>query len=206
MNMQFVNARQQYNNYNKLQYPNNNLIPFTRRLPTQISNSQSEVKTQPQTVSKNDPKKIKWGRPTWFLFHTLADKIKYDQFPILKNELINNIVLICKNLPCPTCASHASDYMSKINLNAIRTKDDLKNMLFKFHNDVNTRTGSPQFSYDELNDKYSNAVTINIIQNFFVHFQTKSFNVTEIANNMHRSMAIDSLKKWLLLNISNFNP
>jgi hypothetical protein len=154
---------------------------------------------------KNDPKKIKWGPPTWYLFHTLAHKVKDEQFSFIKTELFQNIVLICRNLPCPTCAAHATDYMSKVNPKTIKTKDDLKNLLFQFHNEVNSRTGTPHFSYNELNDKYDSAVTMNIIQNFFVYFKDGSFNVTAIANSMHRDRITSQFKEWLKTNIYYFN-
>ena len=38
-------------------------------------------------------------------------------------------------------------------------------MLFEFHNNVNARTNSPQFSYDELLSKYKQANFVNIVNN-----------------------------------------
>jgi len=164
------------------------------------------IKLEPEIIPiQNDSKRIKWGPPTWFLFHTLAHKIKEDSFNKIKNDFLANIISICKNLPCPKCADHASEYINKININAINSKDDLKNMLFSFHNEVNQRTGSPQFSYAELNDKYSKAVTINIIQNFFIFFQDKTFNVSTITNSMHRGRLINVLKTWFTNNLIHFD-
>ena len=203
--MQFVNSRKQYN----MNKPTNlipTLLPINRRFSSYRPTPPPEIKPQVVSTPKNDPKKIKWGAPTWYLFHTLACKVKDESFLLVKNDLIHNIILICKNLPCPKCATHASEYMSKINPNAIRSKDDLKNMLFTFHNDVNIRTGAPLFSYDELDDKYSKAITINVIQAFFVLFQDKTFNVSAIANTMHRTRVIEMLKKWFSQNIQNFDP
>jgi hypothetical protein len=192
MNMQYVNPRnQQYMNINP--QLRRSLMPFVQ---------QSNV---PVNYNQNNPKKIKWGQPTWFLFHTLAEKVKDEHFSFIKNDLFNNIVSICNNLPCPKCTTHASEYMSKVNANSIRSKDDLKKMLFIFHNEVNTRTGAAQFSYEELNDKYSKAITIDIIQNFFVFFNDRSFNVTYITNNMHRARLMESLKNWFMRNIQYFD-
>jgi len=196
--MQFVNPIHSTNNINNV-----SLMPFSSK---RIHNQQSfdEVK-KVNVVPKNDPKKIKWGASTWYLFHTLAHKIKEEHFLTLRVVLINNIISICSNLPCPKCATHASEYMSKININAIQTKDDLKNMLFKFHNDVNSRVGNSQFSYEELNNKYANSNTINIVQNFFVMFQDKTFNVSAIANSMHRTRVISTIKTWMRDNIQYFD-
>jgi hypothetical protein len=217
MNMQFLNPRR--NNMNNQVVNNahvlpNPLLPFSRKQSNQYSTSsiqpQAVIVNTVNTVSKNDPKKndpnkIKWGPPTWYLFHTLAHKIRDDQILFL-NELFQKIVLICSNLPCPTCTTHATKYMKRINPNTIKTKDDLKNLLFQFHNEVNIRTGVPQFPYDELNDKYENAVTNNVIRNFFIHFKNNSFNVSAIANSMHRDRITAGLVHWLNTNIRNFNP
>jgi len=200
MFMQFANPRRSTNNINN----NVSLMPFSSR---RVHNPQpfNDVKTG-IVVPKNDPKKIKWGAPTWYLFHTLAHKVKEEHFLTLRADLINNIISICSNLPCPKCAAHASEYMSKINIYTIRTKEDLKNMLFKFHNDVNSRTGNSQFSYEELNSKYENSIAVNIIQNFFVMFQDKSFNVSAIAISMHRTRVISMIKTWIRDNIQYFDP
>jgi hypothetical protein len=208
MNMQFVNSR--YNPRIQGLNPQTHIamMPFARKNYYQRPVTQPQViqqKEQTQVVPQNNPNKIKWGPPTWFLFHTLAHKIKDEYFSKIKTEFITNIVTICRNLPCPKCADHATEYMSKLNLAAIQTKDDLKNMLFKFHNDVNVRTGSPLFDYNDLNDKYNAAITINIIQNFFVFFKDKSFNVTAIANSMHRERITSALMVWFKNNIQCFD-
>jgi len=199
MFMQFVNPRRSTNNI----INNAPILTFSSK---RLHNPhQFDEVNKLNVVPKNDPKKIKWGAPTWYLFHTLAHKIKEEHFLTLRAVLINNIISICSNLPCPKCATHASEYMSKININAIRTKEDLKNMLFKFHNDVNSRVGNLQFSYEELNNKYANSNTVNIVQNFFVMFQDKSFNVSAIANSMHRTRVITTIKTWIRDNIHYFD-
>ena len=210
MNMQFLNVRinHPYNKNNNSVTVNNAypLMGFSRRNSFQQSFQEQIVKPKEVVpVSQNDPKKIRWGAPTWYLFHTLVYKIKDEHFSRLRIELLNNIIAICRNLPCPKCSMHASEYISRIDVNSIRTKDDFKNLLFKFHNDVNLRTGSPLFSYNELDAKYSTAVTMNIIQNFFIFFQDKTFNVTNIANSMHRERIITKLKEWFKTNINCFD-
>ena len=205
MNMQFVNSRYTMRAQVLNPQPIVSMVPFARKNYNNRPNIQPQ-QVQVQTVPQNNPNKIRWGPPTWFLFHTLAHKIRDEHFSKIKIELLTNIITICRNLPCPKCAEHATDYMSKINIGTIHTKDDLKNMLFKFHNDVNVRTGAPLFEYNDLQNKYNSAVTINIVQNFFVHFKDKSFNVTAIANSMHRERITNSLKEWFQKNIQCFEP
>jgi len=166
-----------------------------------------EVETSPIAVEPpNKPKPMMWGEPTWFLFHTLAQKVKEEYFDLLKNDLFTKIISICSNLPCPTCADHAAAYMSKVNFSAIKTKKDLIDMLFNFHNIVNSQKKYPIFPYSELEPKYTSAVTINIIQNFILHFDTKVYNVQLMANSMRKSRLVSSLKEWFNANIQYFDP
>jgi hypothetical protein len=141
----------------------------------------------------------------WFLFHTLAEKIKEESFHYIRVELLNNIYSICVNLPCPVCSTHAKEYMEKINFNTIRTKEDLKNMLFQFHNNVNLRKNVPLFPREQLDEKYSKAVTINIIQNFINHFSDRYRSHKLIADDLMRSRITIILKKWFSNNINHFH-
>lgn len=152
------------------------------------------------------PKKMKWGEPIWFFFHTLAHKVKEDEFPRIKDELLNIIYNICNNLPCPMCAAHATEYMNKINFKTIATKKDLKDLLFVFHNTVNERKGFPMFLYEDLDKKYNTAITRNIIINFFNTFQVKNNSIHMMANDMYRSRLTVQLKDWFNKNYMCFDP
>jgi len=178
-------------------------IPYKNQLKTMTTTpSNTTITTQTSTPIK----KMKWGEPTWFLFHTLACKVKEEYFQQIKKELLNNIYSICANLPCPTCAQHAMDYMKSINFNTIKTKEDLKNMLFVFHNSINAKKGFTIFQYSDLDDKYSKAVTINIIHNFFHYYSDKHKSIHMIANDLYRSRQIVLLKEWFHKNIQYFDP
>jgi hypothetical protein len=221
--MQFVNSRPNNNlnntfvmNYsvsykkplqnNSLQKPayNNFETPIYNNIqnPTYINEQSIRTITVSPTVPTQ--KKMKWGEPTWFLFHSLAEKVKDEYFQSIRYDLLNTIVIICKNLPCPDCANHASEYMKKVDFNSIRTKQDLKLMLFQFHNVVNQKKQYPLFSINELESKYSNANLANIIQIFMFYFQDKNHSVRMIANDLHRSRIADQLKIWFNDNIYYF--
>lgn len=183
--------------------------PIGHRQPSfpQPSPQPSMRQTSELTPTQEKKKKpMKWGEPTWFLFHTLAEKVKEENFQQIRKELLDVIYTICVNLPCPTCATHATQYMNGINFNTIQTKQQLKDMLFSFHNTVNGRKQYPLFDYSELDAKYSSANTINIIQNFMVHFQDKHSSIHMIANDMHRARIATILKKWFNENIVYFQP
>ena len=117
-----------------------------------------------------------WGPPTWYLFHTLAEKIKDENFNEMKSEIISIVKKICSSLPCPDCASHASQKLGSLNSDAIHSKEDLKNVILSFHNFVNQRLGTGQWNEEQLNEKYRLAKTDTIVQ-FFV--QTWHRNVPQ---------------------------
>lgn len=199
MNLNHINQ----NSNNKRLYVNNMvMMPFSRNASPQIPIKKEEI-TVVIPENKNT-KSMKWGEPTWFFFHTLAEKVKEESFKKIRVELLNIIYTVCVNLPCPTCASHATEYMNNINFNTIQTKDQLKEMLYIFHNSVNKRKNFPLFPRENLDEKYSKANTINIIQNFMMHFSDRHASIHMIANDMHRQRITKKLKDWMNTNIHHF--
>jgi len=167
-------------------------------------NRQVQVQEQGQDQGK-EPKKMKWGEPTWYLFHVLAEKVKDEHFSQIREGLLNTIYSICVNLPCPDCAQHASAYMNGINYKTIQTKEQLKYMLYSFHNTVNIKKEFAVFPISELDNKYSQMNLIQVIYRFMPHFQDKSKSIRMIANDFHRSRLAEQLKQWFNSNISFFD-
>lgn len=165
-----------------------------------IENESTNINAQ----SNPQKKPMKWGEPTWFLFHTLAEKIKPEYFQEIRVELLNLIYTVCSNLPCPNCAKHAIDYLNSVNFNAIYTKEHLQMMLYKFHNEVNQRKKFPEFPFEQLTRKYSCANTVNIIHNFMPHFEDRTGSIRLIADNLHRSRVALQMKAWFNKNIGCF--
>lgn len=116
-----------------------------------------------------------WGNATWYLFHTLAEKINEEYFLEKKKEFFDFISIICKNLPCPDCAEDATIILKNVNFNNIQSKDNLIDFFYQFHNKVNVKLKKPIFEKDDLN-KYKNANTFNIIKNFLYHYFTRDYN------------------------------
>lgn len=192
-----------------VRYVESPLSTFSNRYRNFVLQKAMNEKSNPVEKNIEEPKvekkkPMKWGQPTWFLFHTLAEKIKPEYFPIIRIELLNIIYTICANLPCPDCAKHAIEYINSINFNTIRTKRDLQLMLYNFHNEVNRRKRFPEFPIEELNAKYSLANTVNIIHNFMPYFEDRSGSMRLIADNLHRSRVVLQLKAWFNKNIGCF--
>ena len=181
-----------------------NIPPMPIVLPPTRTITRNVVE-QPAPTDTTKPKKMKWGEPTWYLFHALAEKVKEERFQAIRGELLNTIYVICKNLPCPLCANHATQYMNAINFNTIQTKQDLIDLLWKFHNEVNKKKNFPVFPFEQLSEKYSRANLINIIQVFMVHFKDKHASLRMIADDMYRQQISTKMQDWFRKNIQSFN-
>lgn len=164
---------------------------------------QNEYK--PNEYDSSKPKPMKWGEPTWFLFHTLAEKVKEDSFPLIRNELLDVCYTICINLPCSICANHAKEYMNNINYRSIKTKEEFIRLFYNFHNTVNARKNYQQFPYEMLGEKYRASITINIIRNFVYHFQEKYKAIRLMSDQIHRKLLSDNMKTWFNNNIHHFD-
>lgn len=147
-----------------------------------------------------------WGPCTWYLFHTLAEKIKDEEFDSMKSEIINITKTICNNLPCPSCQEHAKKKMSSLNINAIKTKDDLKYIYFDFHNSVNKRKKKPLFTLEELNNKYRTSKTENIIRFFIQTWSHQYNNPTLMTQGFQRSLFLNTFISWIKTHGFKFNP
>ena len=179
----------------------NTITPFATR---QVQRQTVITPVTPVDVSTTTPKKMKWGEPTWFLFHTLAQKVREETFQVIRTELLNIIYTICNNLPCPDCAKHATVYMNGINFASIQSKEQLKDLLFTFHNEVNKRKSIPLFNRGDLDAKYNVANLVPIIQNFMKHFRDKHASIHMIANDLHRKRLSIKLSEWFQSNLNYF--
>ena len=170
----------------------------TNNNPIQIPQQETISQVQQQST-----KKMKWGEPTWILLHTLAEKVNENTFSQIRVELLNTIYSICANLPCPDCAEHATAYLNGINFRTIQTKEQLKYMLYTFHNTVNSKKGVELFPIANLN-KYAQMNLINVIYTFMPFLQDKSNSIRMIANDFHRARMVSQLKLWFNTYISYF--
>lgn len=143
-----------------------------------------------------------WGPPTWLFMHTLAEKIKESSFPVIGPHLILILMKICSNLPCPECSLHAKQFWAKVNTANIKSKIDLINLLFVFHNMVNKRKKLVPFKYDSL-QYYKSKNVIDTYNLFSRNFNTHG-NMNLINESFHRNMMLASLRAWLMQNLQHF--
>ena len=145
-----------------------------------------------------------WGPSVWTFFHTLAEKIKPEFFADNKVQVLKITTDICKNLPCPSCTQHATQYIEKMNTTSITCKEDLIMFFYNFHTMVNKRKHKPEFSYDELREKYAKANIINITNLFLYYYRMEHHAVRMIADDMHRKRSSKNIMDWLHANIHIF--
>jgi hypothetical protein len=93
----------------------------------------------------------KWGSITWILLHSILDiNISNEQFKIIKNELYSLIKNICITCPLQSAKELFIIYFKNINLEKIISVIQLKNVLFLFHNFINSKINKPLFPYNKL--------------------------------------------------------
>ncbi len=181
----------------------NTIMPMSFKIP--IRQPEPTTRTLEPIPDPTQKKPMVWGEPTWFFLHAIAHKVKDESFNKIRVDLLKNIYTVCCNLPCPTCSQHAKQYLDSINFNAIATKEQLKLMLFTFHNSVNTRKSMPMFPVEKLDEKYSMAITSKIFNNFIVHFNDTYRSPGMIADDLYRKQISKGLIEWFRNNSMYFD-
>tara|TARA_Y100000591_G_scaffold126524_1_gene108399 strand:- start:18558 stop:19013 length:456 start_codon:yes stop_codon:yes gene_type:complete len=138
-----------------------------------------------------------WGNITWFLFHSLAERIKEEYFPVFKQRLITFITSTCDHLPCPICAGHATETLRKANIGLINTKGDFIEFLRQFHNIVNIKLKKSIFTKEEVLIKYKRGYLPLIIQQFFKVYTHNYKNMSALMSAFQRKLFITQQKAFL---------
>jgi hypothetical protein len=142
--------------------------------------------------------KESWGNNIWYLFHSLAHKLKEDKFESQKNNIIFIIKTICNTLPCPDCSKDATNMLNKIDFNTIRNKNDLKMFFFNFHNAINAKLNKPQFNYENLDSKYSNANIDVLYNNLYIIYTINTRIPQLMSSNFHKNLSFPKIKDALI--------
>ena len=138
-----------------------------------------------------------WGNNIWYLFHSLAHKIREEKFDTQKNNIIFIIRTICGTLPCPDCSKDATNMLNKIDFNSIRNKNDLKMFFFNFHNAINAKLSKPQFSYDSLDAKYNNVNIDALYNNLYVIYAVNTNIPQLMSSNFHKNLSFPKIRDAL---------
>ena len=147
-----------------------------------------------------------WGNSTWYIFHTLAEKLKPDCDSEIQT-ILYHFKQVSFNLPCMDCAKHATDMMHNAKLDKVKTRDDLKQFFLEFHNIVNKKLNKPIFSRDECDKLYAKANTVNVVNHFIAVMKSNQIATERsMMNTMTRHLCVDGLAKYVKQNGYKFNP
>ena len=139
-----------------------------------------------------------WGTITWLFFHTLAEKIDENKFEKVKVDVINIIILVCNNLPCPDCSNHATEVLKKAYISNIQSKKHLIEFLRQFHNIVNIKIGKQEFSKEEIKEKYKNNNLLLLFNNIINIYKSIKTSNRLMSYNLQRNINLNKL--FLLIN------
>jgi hypothetical protein len=145
-----------------------------------------------------------WGPAVWTLIHALTVRINDDAYAQVSLPLFKMIVNICKFLPCPECSSDASNFLAKVQPSQLKTKQDLINTFYFFHNSVNSKKRKPLFKYNNLG-VYGTYRLIGVVNNFIAKYNTKG-NMKLIAESFQRQMVLNQFRSWFVGSIRAFIP
>jgi hypothetical protein len=143
-----------------------------------------------------------WGPPIWLFIHSLVFKLKDEMYVYVGNQLFNMIKRITSYLPCPECSQHAVNFLSGINTDTIKTKNELIRVLYLFHNSVNVRKNKPLYNFSDLN-KYESVNLQQAYNNFRKVYHNRG-NMNLLAESFQRDLLLKDLKIWLSHHSSKF--
>ena len=143
----------------------------------------------------------RWAPPTWIFFHTFAAKVNKQFFEANRDQCLSIIKMACGCLPCPECTRHATHFLATVNGNTIKTKEDLINMLFVFHNSVNSRLGKTQFTKASLVMYNNHRIDIAFV-NFINGYSAKYGSIMSgIISTLGKRRAIaKAIQTWMQKN------
>ena len=145
-----------------------------------------------------------WGPAVWNLFHTLIEQLNEDAYQVIAPQMYAQFVKICKFLPCPDCASDATNFLAKVNLTHIKYKVEFRNTFYLFHNWVNARKRKQLFNYGNILI-YSKYNVIVVINKFLSVYHTKG-NMKMLNESFQRSLIVNTFKSWFTSVIGAFMP
>ena len=147
----------------------------------------------------------RWAPPTWIFFHTFAAKVNKHFFEANRDQCLSIIKMACSCLPCPECTRHATHFLATVSGNTIKTKEDLIEMLFVFHNSVNRRLGKSQFTKESLVMYNNYRIDISLV-NFINGYSSKYGSIMSgiISTLGKRKSIAKAIQGWMQNNWNYF--
>lgn len=164
-------------------------------------NGQNIQNKQINIVNKN----MEWGTVTWILFHWLAANINEDFYQRSSGQLHGIVLNIMYNLPCPTCKQHAIDFSKKYDIKTAKTKSQLIQYFYFFHNRVNDRKNITNPNRSILNN-YTKMNGVDVINNWYKKFKNNlGINMNDFMNKQNIAQAKEMMIRFITSNRSQFS-
>ena len=144
-----------------------------------------------------------WGPACWIFFHTIVAKVKPDQFLKIRDELTNQLRVICSNLPCPSCSNHSKLFFERQRSFNFQTKEEMIGFWWHFHNHVNKFKRKSEFSFQDLS-QYSSRNLRDTYQNFTKQYSAKDTGLKMMNDTFYRKNILKGFHKWIILRNSSF--
>ena len=136
-----------------------------------------------------------WGPHTWYLIHTICERINEDYYLNNKKECFEHLLLICKNVPCPHCRRHAVEKLKNISdVRYVPNKQKLREFFFNFHNRVNIDTNKKKVDIEVLN-KFKTYSIVKILPYFKYTYGKQYYNRTDFSGYLRRDV-INKIITW----------
>lgn len=140
--------------------------------------------------------KKEWGNAVWYLLHTLSHKL-LPEHSTHASHVQPLLVRIATHLPCPDCSAHATRMLMEMQSKPIRGRADLVEFWREAHNRVNYRTHKPMFSLRECVEKYEQADTRRVVENFRAVMGRIRTGERGLGDGWRRDRVIGALGKYL---------
>lgn len=97
----------------------------------------------------------KWGQPMWDVMYSIAFSYPEQPTPRERAAITDFMHSLEHILPCEYCRDHLAAFIQS---NPVPTdsSEDLSNWILRLQNDVNTRTGKPHITMQDVWDRLVN--------------------------------------------------
>lgn len=150
-------------------------------------------------------KKSLWGPAIWKTLHVLTIKLKDEYFESQKKIIIDFILGVCQNLPCPYCSQHACDFLKRHKINYIKSKEQLIKLIFMLHNDANKRLKKPLFDEEQLYQTYEKFNYEYTMKMYFKVVQQANYNEKMMLYSIGRKQFIKKYIHYIKNNLDKFD-
>ena len=142
-----------------------------------------------------------WGPSTWIFLHSLVENIDESKFTQSITIIWNEILHISSNLPCIHCSDHAKKLLRTIDSKTIKSKQILRELLYRFHNVVNKKLDKDIETLIIL-DKYKNIKLSSTLLSMINSWARVANRMTiyELSNKSNIFNTIEQIKSWIIKN------